>query len=525
MDNETAKFTYYAFISYKRGGEDEKYARWLQRKLESYRLPIDLTGGGLTGKSRRLKIFRDKTDLGSHYRLDQGLSESLNRCRYLIVVCSPRSAESAYVADEVRYFQDNGRSSQIIPFIIEGTPVPKNSTEKNCYPETLSSDFLGVTLAEGTKEEALIKILARLLQVDYAHLYQRHLRMQRKFLGRILSGTLAVLLIVAALATWAVSAEQRATVQRKEAENLVKFLTFDLRNEALDYIPLKAREKISGRVDAYFSRWGIDSIVAKYIKLGSLLNQIETTTLKGKGEHVKAISEARALIAELRQIEPDDADMLLSIDISLANIEARDIIFSGKNYQAALEYIQNYWPQAKDLAERYPDTPMYLTCWANAEFILATVLHKQGKDQEADGHYRKRLEISRQVVDLAPYNEDYVGDLCDALTSECNRLVAIGDREAEVICDGALALAQDRLLKDRGNLQRREDAALAYRILAFAKYEFGKIDEAEKFIGEAVTMARELTEQDPGNQNYKELLRICLNLQSFFDEDEDRSTP
>jgi hypothetical protein len=31
---EEIKMKYYAFISYKR--EDEKWARWLQRKLESY---------------------------------------------------------------------------------------------------------------------------------------------------------------------------------------------------------------------------------------------------------------------------------------------------------------------------------------------------------------------------------------------------------------------------------------------------------------------------------------------------------
>lgn len=33
---------YYAFISYKR--EDEKWAKWLQRKLEHYRFPTSLNG-------------------------------------------------------------------------------------------------------------------------------------------------------------------------------------------------------------------------------------------------------------------------------------------------------------------------------------------------------------------------------------------------------------------------------------------------------------------------------------------------
>ena len=34
---------YYAFISYKR--EDEKWAKWLQHKLEHYRFPTRVTKG------------------------------------------------------------------------------------------------------------------------------------------------------------------------------------------------------------------------------------------------------------------------------------------------------------------------------------------------------------------------------------------------------------------------------------------------------------------------------------------------
>lgn len=32
------EYTYYAFISYQR--KDEKWAKWLQRKLENYKLPV-----------------------------------------------------------------------------------------------------------------------------------------------------------------------------------------------------------------------------------------------------------------------------------------------------------------------------------------------------------------------------------------------------------------------------------------------------------------------------------------------------
>lgn len=51
---------YYAFISYKR--EDEKWAEWLQNKLEHYKFPTNLNGRTDLPKNIR-PTFRDVTDM------------------------------------------------------------------------------------------------------------------------------------------------------------------------------------------------------------------------------------------------------------------------------------------------------------------------------------------------------------------------------------------------------------------------------------------------------------------------------
>lgn len=51
---------FYAFISYKR--EDEKWAKWLQDKLEHYKFPVNLNGRSDLPKYIR-PTFRDVTDL------------------------------------------------------------------------------------------------------------------------------------------------------------------------------------------------------------------------------------------------------------------------------------------------------------------------------------------------------------------------------------------------------------------------------------------------------------------------------
>ncbi|MBI4028147.1 MAG: toll/interleukin-1 receptor domain-containing protein [Verrucomicrobia bacterium] len=54
------EYTYYAFISYSR--KDEKWAKWLQKKLETYRLPSALcreSDGKVPNYTR--PVFRDLT--------------------------------------------------------------------------------------------------------------------------------------------------------------------------------------------------------------------------------------------------------------------------------------------------------------------------------------------------------------------------------------------------------------------------------------------------------------------------------
>ena len=88
----TQEKEYYAFISYQR--EDEKWAKWLADELEHYHLPTTLNGKDLP-KSLR-PIFRDVDELSAG-NLPQQIYHALSISKNLIVVCSPRSAQSEWV--------------------------------------------------------------------------------------------------------------------------------------------------------------------------------------------------------------------------------------------------------------------------------------------------------------------------------------------------------------------------------------------------------------------------------------------
>ncbi len=174
------RYAYYAFISYSH--KDQKWADWLHRKLENYRLPnaVRREAEGRLPKHIR-PVFRDKTDIGVG-SLSQSLRKELEDSRFLIVICSPNSANSEWVSREIDHFRQMGRGERIIPFIVEGHPHA-GEPSRECYPSALresGDELLGVSVPELKQEPALVKVVAAILGLKFDQLWQRHKRRERQ---------------------------------------------------------------------------------------------------------------------------------------------------------------------------------------------------------------------------------------------------------------------------------------------------------------------------------------------------------
>ena len=193
-----AKFKYQAFISYKR--EDDKWASWLQRKLEHYKMPVVARKANDSLPTFVRPVFKDTTDLSGGV-LETVIDKALSQSRYLIVICSPRAAQSPWVCKEVQHFIDSGKEEFIIPFIIEGLP---NSSDlaTECFPKNLqeltgSRELLGININEMGRDAAMVKVVARMFSLEFDTLWRRFEReKRRKFYWWII---LAMLLVLAAV--------------------------------------------------------------------------------------------------------------------------------------------------------------------------------------------------------------------------------------------------------------------------------------------------------------------------------------
>ena len=322
------EYEFYAFISYKRGEADERWACRLQRELERYRIPVgDLPKDARRGDGvsvylpRRLRIFRDKLDLESHSRLEQGLSDNLDASRFLVVICSGRSAESPYVDAEVRRFVETGRGGNIVPFFIEKRPGGRGFF----HPPSLPAEMKGVTAEEGY-EEAFIHLLSRLLRVDREPLFQAHLRASRRKMAYRFSAAVGVTVLTAALGLWALAAEKRAEQWRRESESLVDFLTFDMIRETTAWLPSRKLASISERVREYYERWEPAEPRAAFAQAVNLNQQgsaaeffagLAGPAAENRERAIDLVTRAMDILETLREKEPDNESFFVEYSWTL----------------------------------------------------------------------------------------------------------------------------------------------------------------------------------------------------------------
>lgn len=224
-----AAYKYFAFISFQ--SADAREAVRLQHAIESYRLPAVLCKqNNVPRKIKPLYCYLNDMHAGEELMLE--LKSRMEQSRYLIVVCSPRSAQSVYVNSGIDYFISLGRRDSIIPVIVDGVPY-SNDPQTECFSEALKRHFpmhpdplqdhsiLGINIREAgvsrrqAYDRAMLMVVARMLQLDFDGLLLRE--KQRRTKRAILASLLALLVTMALGFTWYLSQTVDVKIQVQEA--------------------------------------------------------------------------------------------------------------------------------------------------------------------------------------------------------------------------------------------------------------------------------------------------------------------
>jgi len=134
---EGDQFRYWALISYSHA--DAKWGDWLHTALETYRVPTRLVRRAQPKGAvprRIFPVFRDREELASSSSLSENIEKALRLSRALVVICSPRSANSTWVNEEVKVYKSMGREDRVFCLIVDGEPnAPAGSGMAECFPQ------------------------------------------------------------------------------------------------------------------------------------------------------------------------------------------------------------------------------------------------------------------------------------------------------------------------------------------------------------------------------------------------------
>jgi tetratricopeptide (TPR) repeat protein len=422
---------YKAFISY--SWADRTWGEWLHRTLETYRAPK----GVADGKSLH-PIFKDREEEAAGGSVGAAIEAALGASEFLIVICSPRSAQSMWVNREVAWFKTHKDKANILALIVDGEPgaaaTPGREVEE-CFPKALThkvsaalqptEEWEDAPLAADARAEgdgrrgAKLKLAAALLGVGLDALVRRDERrrtIRRRFVTSAavsLSAVMSVLAFVAATQrdaavkaeVLAQAAQEDAEFQRDEAQDLVEFMLTDLR-QRLDAVGrLDVLDAVAKRLLESYNKQDLAALdpdsLGRRARVLLLLGEVEGT--RGKLDAALArYKDAAAATEEL--LERDPANQQRIFDHAQSVYWVGDIALK----RGDMATVTAYWTQYRDygarLVELDPNKDEWRTELAYGFRNLASIALDSGDLKSAEAGFRLALEISTSLA--AKHSQD-----------------------------------------------------------------------------------------------------------------------
>jgi eukaryotic-like serine/threonine-protein kinase len=511
---------YFAFISYSH--QDEIWAQWLHKTLETWRVPKRLVGQTTAAgiiPSRLLPIFRDREELASATDLGRTVNAALAQSKNLIVICSPASAKSRWVNEEVLAFKRLGHAERIFCLIVGGEPNASDIAGREaeeCFapglrfevgadgqPTSARTEPIAADAREGKdgKANAKLKLIAGMLGVGFDTLKQRELQRRNRRMAIVTAAALVIMAITTTLAITAVIARHDAERRQKQAEDLVGFMLGDLNDKLTEVNRIDIMEGVDDKAMAYFASLPSSDVTDEsLVQRAKALEKIGSVRLD-QG-HLPAALEAYD--ASLKLISASAAAAPQDIDLQLAH--ARTVAFIGRAHwtQGDLDAAERDFRSADSILARVEKAgaagPEFMLQMQSVENNLGHILESRGRLDEALAKYKDALVLAEKLVAAKPDNVQW----SVRLGAAHNNLGKVALMQGDLLTSLAEYAADDRIetelsARDSRNNDQRENMFRVRAILGRTLALVGETDAAIRHLREAVDIAGQLIQQDPAN--------------------------
>jgi len=452
----SGQYKYRAFISYSH--TDEKWATWLHRALETYKIPKHLVGketdyGPVPEKLA--PIFRDRDELATSTELGGALTEALQQSACQIVLCSPNAAKSRWTNEEILTFKRLHSPARIYCLIIDGEPGASESpdtADQECFPHALRyqmgpdgelTDELSEPIAadarpgKDNKLNAKLKLIAGMIGVGFDDLKQREQHRRHQRMVAVTVAAAIGMAITTGLAATAWFARIEAEAQRVRAE---------------------AEAETAKQTTQFMV--GLFEVSDPSEALG---NTITAREILDKG--VKRIDTE---LADQPEIQATLMDTMGSVYQSLGL------------YSTAGDLLSNALIKRRaELGDEHADVALTLA-------HLAEVLSLQAKYEDAEPMYREALDTQRRLLG------DEAAEVADTLIGFADLLTMEGRfEESELLFRESLEIR--RKIFGEENL----DVARSMEFLGMNLFDQGNYDVAKATMRDSIAMRRRLLNGSP----------------------------
>lgn len=302
----------------------------------------------------------------------------------------------------------------------------------------------------------------------------------------------------------------KAIKARSQAEDVLEFLVYDMRDELIRVGRLELAEKVRTRVDKYYSQLGLEksNSRAQRNRVAALNNEGDLALSKGDlGTALKSYRDAVAIAGERAAAEPKNTGW--QRDLIVCDGRIGEILQTQGDLAGALKMYRDAFAINERTALADPTNLDWQRDLGVSGTTVGDVLRAQGDLDGALKTYRDALAIAERLTKAEPANVVWQRDLCLSHNKVGAILREQGNLSAALAAHkAALAVMAGLVAADAANAALEWDMAGCHIQIGDVLFAQNNLDGALRSYGAAYDLRKRLAAADPKNAAWQRDLSV-----------------